>query len=130
MDILNKPGKLNELEYRLIQEHVQNCYSLIKGIEFPFPLAEIIYQHHERLDGTGYPRQLKGDNILLESRILAVSDVLEAMTHHRPYREALGLTKACQELEEGKNIKYDPEIVNITLDLVKKNGKKEFWLES
>lgn len=130
LDILNKPGKLNNLEYRLIQEHVQNCYNLIKGIEFPFPLAEIIYQHHERLDGSGYPRKLKGDDILLESRILAVSDVLEAMTHHRPYREALGISKACQELESGKGIKYDPEIVDITLDLVKKNGKKEFWLES
>ncbi|MDP8290195.1 MAG: HD domain-containing phosphohydrolase [Candidatus Susulua stagnicola] len=128
LDILNKPGKLNSLEYRLIQEHVQNCYNLIKDIEFPFPLASIIYQHHERLDGSGYPQGLKGDEIVLEARILAVSDVLEAMTHRRPYREAKGLAKACKELEDGKNTKYDAQIVNIAIDLTNKKGKKEFWI--
>jgi len=127
LDILNKPGKLNNLEYRLIQEHVENCYNLIKDIDFPFPLADIIYQHHERLDGSGYPRGLKGDEILLEAKILAVSDVLEAMTHHRPYREAKGLKKACQELQKGKGIKYDTEIVDVLFDLIKKGGEKELW---
>jgi HD-GYP domain-containing protein (c-di-GMP phosphodiesterase class II) len=107
---------------------VENCYNLIKDIEFPFPLAEIVYQHHERLDGSGYPRGLKGERILLEARILAVSDVLEAMTHHRPYREAKGLRKACEELEKGKGIKYDAQIVDILFDLIKKGGNKEFWL--
>ena len=128
LDILNKPGKLSTLEYRLIQEHVENCHNLIKDIEFPFPLADIIYQHHERLDGTGYPRKLKGEEILIEARILAVSDVLEAMTHHRPYRAALGLNKACEELEKGKGTKYDSSLVDILFDLIKANGKKEFWL--
>lgn len=128
LDILNKPGELNALEYRLIQEHVKNCYNLIKDIEFPFPLADIIYQHHERLDGSGYPRGLKEDKIVIEAKILAVSDVLEAMTHHRPYREAKGLNKACQELEKEKGIKYDTEIVNILFDLIEKGEKGEFWL--
>ena len=130
LDILNKPGKLRDLEYNLIREHTRNCYDLIKGIEFPFPLAEIIYQHHERLDGSGYPRRLKGSQILLESRILAVSDVLEAMTHHRPYRAALGLKKACEELESNKGVKYDPQIVDIVFELIQKNDQKEFWLDN
>jgi len=128
LDILNKPGNLSSLEYSLIQEHTSNCYNLIKDIEFPFPLAEIIYQHHERLDGSGYPRKLKGDDILLESRILAVSDVLEAMTHHRPYRAALGLKDACNELSRNKGIKYDPVVVEALFSLVKSSGDKEFWL--
>jgi len=128
LDILNKPGKLNALEYRLIQEHVENCYNLIKDIDFPFALAEVIYQHHERLDGSGYPRGLKGDQITLEAKILAVSDVLEAMTHHRPYREAKGLEKACKELQKGRGVKYDAKIVDIVLDLIEKGGDKEFWL--
>ena len=130
LDILNKPGELNALEYRLIQEHVENCYNLIKDIDFPFPLADIIYQHHERLDGSGYPRGLKGDEIVIEAKILAVSDVLEAMTHHRPYREAKGLEKACEELQKGKGIKYDTEIVNIIFDLIKNGNEKRFWLNN
>jgi len=129
LDILNKPGKLSVLEYRLIQEHVENCYSLIKDIEFPFPLANIVYQHHERLDGSGYPRGLKGEKILIEARILAVSDVLEAMTHHRPYREAIGLDKACEELKKGKGTKYDTLTVDVLFELIKKNGKRKFWKE-
>jgi len=128
LDILNKPGNLSSLEYSLIQEHASNCYNLIKDIEFPFPLAEMIYQHHERLDGSGYPRKLHGEDILLESRILAVSDVLEAMTHHRPYRAALGLKEACKELSSNKGIKYDPVIVEVLMSLVKNSGDKEFWL--
>jgi len=130
LDILNKPGALNPLEYRLIQEHVQNCYNLIKDIKFPFPLADIVYQHHERLDGSGYPRGLKGDEIVIEAKILAVSDVFEAMTHHRPYRAAKGLEKACEELQTGKGIKYDAEIVDILFGLVKRKDKKEFWLSN
>ncbi len=128
LDILNKPGKLSALEFNLIQEHVINCYNLIKGIDFSFPIPEIVYQHHERLDGSGYPRKLKEKDILPESRILAVSDVLEAMTHHRPYRQALGIQKAHEELLEGKNTKYDAKIVEVLSTLIKKNGNKEFWL--
>ncbi len=127
LDILIKPGKLSDLEFRLVQRHVDNCYSLIKDIEFPFPLAEIIYQHHERLDGSGYPRCLKGDEILPEARILAVSDVLEAMTSHRPYREALGVPKAVEELVKGSGIKYDAHIVKTVLKVLKRNGAKPFW---
>ena len=127
LDILNKPGKLSDLEYRLIQEHVENCYNLIKDIDFPFPLANIVHQHHERLDGSGYPKGLKGEEILIEARILAISDVLEAMTHHRPYREAMGIEKACEELEKGKGIKYDAQAVDVLLKLIEKNGKIKFW---
>lgn len=128
LDILNKPGKLSDLEYNLIQEHVQKCFDLIKDIEFPFPLANAIYQHHERLDGSGYPQKLQGENILLEARILAISDVLEAMTNYRPYREALGVEKASKELESGSGSKYDPEVVKVVIDLIHKNNKKAFWL--
>lgn len=127
LDILNKPGKLSELEYSIIRQHAKNCYDLIKDIEFPFPLSEAIYQHHERLDGSGYPRGLKGEDIIFEARILAVSDVLESMTHHRPYREALGLEKAGEELRSGSGSKYDPQIVEIALSLVKENNGKMFW---
>lgn len=129
LDILNKPGKLNDLEYRLIQEHVKNCYDLIKEIKFPFSLAEIVYQHHERLDGSGYPQKLKKDKICPEARILAVSDVLESMTSYRPYREALGLDKALEELKIGAGTKYDPKIVEAVFKLIKDNHGKAFWVE-
>ncbi len=127
MDILNKPGQLRKLEYLFIQEHVERCYDLIKDIDFPFPLAETVYQHHERIDGSGYPRGLKGEDIFFEARILAVGDVLEAMTHRRPYREALGLNKARQELKRGAGVKYDAGIVKVVFDLLKKNNNKDFW---
>jgi PAS domain S-box-containing protein len=127
LDILNKPGKLSDLEYTFIQEHVEKCYSLIKDIEFPFPLVEAIYQHHERMDGSGYPRKLKGNDIIVEARILAISDVLEAMTYHRPYREALGIEKALMELEKGSGSKYDSEIVRVVNSLVNRNNKQAFW---
>lgn len=130
LEILNKPGKLTDLEYNLIQQHVQNCYELIKDIEFPFSLAEIIYQHHERLDGSGYPRQLKAEEILPEARILAVSDVLESMTSYRPYREALGLEMALKELIKGKGIRYDSKIVDTVFNLIQANHGKAFWLNS
>lgn len=127
LDILIKPGKLSDLEYSLIKEHTNNCYNLIKNIDFPFPLADIIYQHHERIDGSGYPRGLKGKDILLEARILAVSDVLESMTTHRPYRAALGINKAVKELKDGSGTKYDADIVNIVLRIIKKSDKVVFW---
>jgi len=128
LDILNKPGKLSNIEYSLIKEHVKKCYDLIKDIEFPFSLAEMIYQHHERLDGTGYPRELREDKILLEARILAISDVLESMSSYRPYREALGIEKAMEELISGRGLKYDPNIVDIVINLVNDNAGKPFWL--
>ena len=121
LDILNKPGKLNDLEFQLIKSHVENCCNLIKGIDFPFPFIDIISQHHERLDGSGYPKGLKGDEISTEARILAVSDVLESMISHRPYRAALGTNKALDELKEGCGIKYDKEIVSVAIDLIGNN---------
>jgi PAS domain S-box-containing protein len=127
LDILNKPGKLSELEFQLIREHVQKSYDIIKGIDFPFSLAEMIYQHHERLNGSGYPRGLKAEEIILEARILAVSDVLESMTSYRPYRESLGLEKALEELETGKGLFYDSGIVDLVLGLVDKNQQRPFW---
>lgn len=127
LDILNKPGKLSELEYLFIQEHVAKCYDIVKDIQFPFPFAETIYQHHERLDGSGYPRKLKGDQIILEARILAVSDILEAMTHHRPYRQAMGIEAAKEELRCGCGVKYDPAVVGIAFDLISSNEGREFW---
>jgi PAS domain S-box-containing protein len=130
LEILNKPGKLSDVEYSLIQQHVQNCYDLIKDIDFPFSLAEIIYQHHERLDGSGYPRNLKEEEILPEAKILAVSDVLESMTSYRPYREALGLEKAIEELKDGKGKRYDTKIVDIVLSLIELNNGRAFWLNS
>lgn len=130
LDILNKPGKLNELEYGLIREHVVNCFNLIKNLDFPFPLAETIYQHHERLDGSGYPRHLQNGKILVEARILAISDVLEAMTHHRPYREALGIQAALNELKAGSGSKYDAGIVDIAFKLIAANNNEPFWLNT
>jgi len=130
LDILNKPGKLSEPEYRLVQEHVIKCYGLIKDIEFPFSLAETIYQHHERLDGSGYPRGLTMDNVILEARILAVSDVLESMTSYRPYREALGLDRALEELKQGSGTRYDAKIVEAVFGLVGENDKKLFWMDN
>jgi len=128
LDILNKPGKLSELEYQLIQEHVEKCYSLIKDIKCPFSLSEIVYQHHERLDGSGYPQGIKGDDITLEARILAIGDVLESMTSHRPYRAALGLDNALDELEKGSGVKYDRDLVHLVKEMVESNGGKAFWL--
>jgi PAS domain S-box-containing protein len=130
LDILNKPGKLNKAEYHLIQEHVQTSYDIIKDINFPFSLAEIIYQHHERLNGSGYPRGLKEDQILLEARILAASDVLDSMTSYRPYRESLGLKKALEELENGRGSQYDDKIVGIILRLIDNNSGRPFWLDN
>lgn len=128
LDILNKPGKLSELEYQLIKEHVNKCYDLIKDIKFPFSLAETILQHHERLDGSGYPNNLRNDQILLEARILAVSDVLESMTAYRPYREALGIDRALEELQDGAGKKYDERIVSLVRDLTFSSPNREFWL--
>jgi HD-GYP domain-containing protein (c-di-GMP phosphodiesterase class II) len=127
LDILNKSGKLSDIEYSLVQQHVTNSYELIKDINFPFPLAEMILQHHERLDGSGYPRGLKGEEVMTEARILAISDVLESMVSHRPYRESLGVDKACQELKDGCNSKYDLELVGVALNLIEKNDGKAFW---
>ncbi len=110
-EILSKPGKLTDLQYQLIQAHAEAGYAIIKGVDFPWPIAEMVRQHHERLDGSGYPHGLKADAILTEAKILAVADVVEAMMSHRPYRASLGIDAALAEIEEGKGRLYDPAAV-------------------
>ena len=121
-EILSKPTKLTDIEFSLIKEHSQKGYEMLKDVESSLPLAEIIYQHHERMDGSGYPRNLKGDEILMEARILAVSDVVEAMASHRPYRPALGIEKALEEISQNRDVLYDPEAVDACLRLFKEKG--------
>lgn len=122
-EILSKPGKLSDLEFRLIQNHPEAAWEILKGIDFPWPIAKTVRQHHERLDGTGYPSGLKGNDILLEARILAVADVVEAMSSDRPYRPGLGIEKALQEIKEKKETFFDPRVVEICLELF---HKKDF----
>ena len=111
-EILTKPGKLTDIEYQMIQQHAKAGYDILKGVEFPWPVAQIILQHHERLDGSGYPRGLARDAILREAKVLAVADVLDAMMTCRPYREGLGLEAALREIETGKGKLYDPAAVD------------------
>lgn len=106
-EILNKPGRITEHEFQLIKAHPQVGFDILSTIDFPWPLAQIVLQHHERMDGTGYPSGLQGEQILLEARILAVADVVEAMASHRPYRPALGVERALQELSAMSGILYD-----------------------
>lgn len=110
-EILFKPSKLGEAEKILIRQHPQKGFEILKGLEFPWPLAQIIMQHHERMDGSGYPQGLPGKDILLEARIVAVADVVEAMSSHRPYREALVLGRALEELKQNSGTLYDSEVV-------------------
>ncbi|HET9658599.1 MAG TPA: HD domain-containing phosphohydrolase [Kineosporiaceae bacterium] len=118
-EILVRPGKLSPLEYTMVQQHVVAAYELLKGIEFPWPVADIVGQHHERYDGSGYPKGLPGDEQLLESRILAVSDVVEAMSSHRPYRAGLGMEAALGELQSGRGTRYDPVVVDACIELIR-----------
>lgn len=118
-DILNKPGKISSLEYQILQSHVEYSYEIVKGIDFPPQVIEMIHQHHERLDGSGYPQSLVGDQIILESRILAVSDVVEAMSSHRPYRPSLGLNAALKEISMNKGSKFDSNVVDVCIKLFK-----------
>jgi len=121
-DILNKPSKLNEMEFNFIKAHPQVGYEILKDIEFPWPVAQIIYQHHERWDGSGYPQGLSDDEILLEARILAVADVVEAMASHRPYRPPLGIEKALEELSQNRGRLYDSEVVDACLRVFKEKN--------
>jgi PAS domain S-box-containing protein len=121
-EILSKPTKLSNIEWSLIKEHVQLGYDILKDVESSWPLAEIVLQHHERLDGSGYPRALKGEGILIEARILAVADVVEAMASHRPYRPALGLDAALKEIEKNRGILYDSHAVDTCLRLFREKG--------
>lgn len=121
-EILCKPGRLSGPEYAMIRTHVQSGYDILKKIDFPWSIAEIVLQHHERVDGSGYPNSLSGDQILLEARILAVADVFETIGSHRPYRPSLGIKKALGELRENSGRLYDPKVVDACLALVTQSG--------
>ncbi len=121
-EILSKPGQLSQIEFSIIRTHSQVGYDILKNIEFPWPIARIIFEHHERQDGSGYPSNLKGEEILLESRIIAVADVVEAMSSHRPYRASHGVEKALDEIERHRGTLYDSDVVDACLLLFKEKG--------
>lgn len=120
-EILSKPGKINRDEFSIIKKHCQVGYEILHWIDFPWPVIRAILQHHERLDGSGYPEGLAGEDIVLEARILGVADVVEAMSSHRPYRPALGLDSALEEVSQASGVRYDPEVVEACLRLLKEN---------
>jgi PAS domain S-box-containing protein len=119
-EILNKPGKLSKIEFQLIHAHAQAGYDIVKGVDFPWPIAQMVLQHHERIDGSGYPRGLKGKAILAQAKILAVADVVEAMMSHRPYRPALGIDAALAEIEKGRGSIFDPTAVDSCIALFRR----------
>lgn len=121
-EILSKPGRLSELEYSLIKTHPQAGYDILKGIDFSWPIAQMVQQHHERLDGSGYPQGLKGEEILLGARILSVADVVEAMASHRPYRAGLGGDAALDEIIRMRGVHYDSQVVDACLSLFREEG--------
>ena len=123
-EILSKPTKLTNIEFSLIKEHSRIGYEMLKDVESPWPLAQIVYQHHERMDGFGYPRNLKGDEIIMEARIMAVADVVESMASHRPYRPALGIDIALEEIEKNRGILYDAAVADACLRLFREKGYK------
>jgi putative two-component system response regulator len=117
LEILNNPAPLSPQEWTLIQAHSQGGYNILKNLDFSWPVAQIVLQHHERMDGSGYPAGLTGEDILLEARILAVPDVVEAMASSRPYRPSRGLPRALQEISQNRGTVYDPEVVDVCLHL-------------
>ncbi|OGP50220.1 MAG: hypothetical protein A2Y79_07895 [Deltaproteobacteria bacterium RBG_13_43_22] len=121
-EILSKPTELNSIEFKLIKVHPQISYDILKDIDFPWPVAQIIFQHHERMNGSGYPLGLSGEDICLEARILAVADVVEATSSHRPYRPAHGIDEALEEISQNKGILYDPEVVDVCLRFFREKG--------
>jgi HD-GYP domain-containing protein (c-di-GMP phosphodiesterase class II) len=123
-EILSKPSRLTDIEYSLIKDHPQAGYDILKTIDFPWPIAEIVYQHHERNDGSGYPRGLKAPEILIGAKILAVADTVEAMTSHRPYRPGLGVEAALGEITRGRGTYYEAQVVDCCLRLFKEGRFK------
>ncbi len=120
-EILSMPRRLTPAEFNLIKNHPQAGYDILKNIDFPWPIADIILQHHERIDGTGYPKGLSGKDISLEAKIIMVADVVEAMASHRPYRAAFGLERALGEIKQNRAILYDPNVVDSCVDVFEKN---------
>ena len=121
-EILSKPTRLSAPEYELIKTHSETGYKILKEIDFEWPIAEIVYQHHERIDGSGYPLGLKGEGLLLEAKIIAVADVVEAMASHRPYRPALGIDMSLAELAKNRGRLYDADVVDACLILFRVDG--------
>ena len=122
IEILSKAGKLSEIEFAIIKTHSQSGYDILKTVEFPWPIAKIVLQHHEKVNGSGYPLGIKGEEILLEARILTVADVVEAMSSNRPYRPALGITEALKEISKNRGLLYDPNAVDACLRLFADKG--------
>ena len=123
-EILSKPGILTEPEMAIIREHPQTGYDILKGIEFPWPISKMVLQHHEKIDGSGYPQGLSGKEIYLGAKILTVSDTFEAMVSHRPYRASRGSEKAVQELSQKRGILYEPAVVDACLIVVTRENFK------
>ncbi len=123
-EILTRPSKLTKLEYAIVKNHSKDGYEILKNINFPWPVSEIVLQHHERMNGSGYPQGLTGKDIMLEARILSVADVVEAMCSDRPHRPALGIEEALKEIEKNKGILYDEKVVDICIKLFKEKGFK------
>ena len=124
-EILTKPGRLNDLEREIIKTHCKVANDLLINIEFPYPVAEIIFQHHERMDGSGYPRGLKGDNIAIEARIIGAADVMDAMVSYRPYRAAPGVDAAMEEIVKFRGITYDPAVVDACVKIYQNTDKNK-----
>lgn len=121
-EILGKPTKLSEIEYAIIKTHPTSGYDILKDVGFPWPVDQIALQHHERLDGSGYPNNLRGEEILIEARIVAVADVVEAMNSHRPYRLGLGIQAALDEIKRGRGTWYDPDVVDACVTVIEKGS--------
>ncbi len=122
VQILSKPGRLTGAEFDMIKAHCEVGYDILKGIEFPQPIAQVVRQHHERINGSGYPQGLKGEDILPGAKIVAVADVVEAISSHRPYRPSLGIDKALEEISENRGILYESDVVNACLKVVEEKG--------
>lgn len=123
-EILSKPGRLSPAEFELIKEHPAKGYEILSNVDFPWPVALVAMQHHERMDGSGYPQGIKGEQISVKARIVAIADVVESMSSHRPYRPALGIKKALAEIERGKGVAFDTDAVDACLRIVRKKGYK------
>jgi len=121
-ELLSKPTRLSDTEFSLIKSHARVSYDILKEIEFPWPIADMMHQHHERMDGSGYPQELSGEEILPEARILCIADVVEAMASHRPYRPALGIDTALEEISDNAGKRYDPDAANACLRLFREKG--------
>jgi len=121
-EILVKPGRLSEIEFMLIKTHPQEGYNILKDVQFPWPIADTILQHHEKIDGSGYPQGLKGEEILMGAKIICVADVVEAMSSHRPYRASLGIKPSLDEIRRGRGTWYDPTVVDACLTLFEQKG--------